>query len=444
MNMSLASLDHLATLDADRQLKRAMSMAVCVVAALGFGLGTTLALIPISSAVVAVGEISVASHVKKIAHPRGGVIAAIPVSNGDRVRAGQLLLRLDTSVSAASVSMVNENVYQLMARTARLRAERDALDAIPFPAELLTRRRDPVITEAMRAEQRVFELNRAVRRSLRAALAQQIHQAEQAIRGYGVQVDAYRKQSALIAEEQAAYQKLWEKQLTTLRRVNEINRVAVGLDGSAAATQTSAAQMKARIAQLREQMIVIDQDARSKAGAELGPVETRLTELRQDQVVATDTNTRNLLKAPYDGVVDKLAFATIGGVIQAGETIMEIVPDRDPFIVSARVRPADIDQLQKDMDVSLRFSAFNMQTTPQIAGRLIRIGANRAIDDDGKSASYFPVEIAISQREQHRLGALKLRAGMPVEAFIRTGDRTLLGYLVKPLRDQLTRAFREN
>lgn len=412
-----------------------------VLAALVLGLGAPLALIPVAGAVIASGEVSVASHVKKIAHPHGGVIAEIPVSNGTRVKAGQLLMRLDTNVSSASAEMTVESIDQLRAREARLRAERDALPAIDFPSDLLAREAEPLVARAISEERRIFVLDRQTLSGQRAAIEAQIAQASNASGNYRTQADVYREQAALIAEERKANDQLWEKRYTTLQRRNELARAAVGLGGSVASAEAQASQLGSKVAELRQQMIVIAQDARAKAGAELAQVQSKLIELKQNNVVAQDANERNLIRAPYAGVVDKLAFTTIGGVIPAGETIMEIVPDRDPYIVSAKVNPADIDQLTTGQKVMIRFSAFNSRTTPELEGRLTKIGADRTVDAQ-HNAAFYTVEVEVLPNELRKLGSLKLRPGMPAEAFIQTGSRTMLSYLAKPLADQFARAFR--
>lgn len=423
------------------RLDSALGKSRLLLAAAALGLGAPLALIPISGAVIANGEVTVASRVKKIAHPGGGVIAAIPVSNGTRVRAGQLLMRLDTNVSAASAAMTVESIDQLLAREARLRAERDALGTIAFPPALLARQAEPLVAHALAEERRIFALDRASIAGQRAALQAQIAQARKGVGSYRVQADVYRQQEALIAEERTANDALWEKRYTTLQRRNELARAAVGLHGSVATAEAQASQLSSKIAELRQQMLLVSEDARRQAGAELAQVQTRLIELKQNNIVAQDANERNLIRAPYAGVVDKLAFTTIGGVVPAGETIMEIVPDRDPFIVTARVGPRDVDHLGPGQPVMLRFSAFNARTTPEIAARLSKIGADRTIDAQ-RGLAFYPVEIEISKSELRKLGGLKLRAGMPAEAFIQTGSRTLLSYLLKPLTDQFARAFR--
>ncbi len=422
-------------------LAQTLGRARLILGATVLGLGLPLALVPISGAVIASGEVGMTTHVKKIAHPRGGVIAEVAVSNGTRVRAGQVLMRFDSNVSAANAAMTVESIDQLLARQARLRAERDALGGIAFPADLLVRAAKPMVAAAMAEQRRVFAINRAALSGQRAAIAAQVAQAHQAAGSYRVQADVYRQQEVLIAEERTANDALWEKRFTTLQRRNELARAAVGLHGSVASAQAQAAQLGSKVAELREQLFVIEQDARRQAGAELAQVESRLVELRQGNVVAQDANDRNTIRAPYAGVVDKLAFTTIGGVVPAGETIMEIVPDKDPLMVTARISPADVDQIRAGQEVILRFSAFNAGTTPEITGSLSRIGADRTVDPQ-HGLAFYPVEIAILPGELEKLRPLRLRAGMPAEAFVQTGSRTLLGYLTKPLGDQFARAFR--
>ena len=436
--LALPFRDHVVPVN---NLEKTLRKSRLVLAAIVFGIGAPMALIPISSAVIASGEVTVASHVKKIAHPHGGVIAEIPVSNGTRVHAGQLLMRLDTNVSSASAEMTVESLDQLLAREARLHAERDSRGSIEFPPALLARQNDPLVARAIAEEKRIFQLNRAAVAGQRAALQAQIAQANKSIGSYIEQADVYSQQEALITEERKANDELWEKRYTTLQRRNELARAAIGLHGSVASAQAQASQMNSKVAELRQQIIVVEEDARRQAGAELAQVQGKIIELRQNNVVAQDTNERNTIRAPYDGVVDKLAFTTIGGVVPAGETIMEIVPDHDPLIVTAKVSPTDIDELVPGQKVTLRFSAFNSRTTPEIEAKLTKIGADRTVDQQ-RGVSFYTVEIEISDSELRKLGELKLRPGMPAEAFIQTGARSMLNYLMKPLSDQFARAFR--
>jgi HlyD family secretion protein len=422
-------------------LKKIMRRSKLAMILLTLGFGSALALIPISGAVIARGEVNVASGNKKIAHPHGGVITSIPVSNGDRVLKGQLLLSFDTNVSSASAMMTMQSIDQLLGREARLRAERDGSRDISFPAMLTSRSSDDEVASIMSDERRSFALGRQAIASQRSAIGQQIRQSEHSIRGYNTQADVYRNQEVIIAEEKSANDQLWEKGYTTLQRRNELHRAAEGLRGNVAAAETSGAQIRSRIAELQERSVALEDNARRLAGESLLEVQSKLTELRQSNVVTQDTNSRNIVRAPYAGIVNKLAFTTIGGVIAAGETIMEIVPDKDALIVTARVDPQDVDKLRSSNNVMLRFSSFDLQTTPQISGTLTKISADRTVDPQ-LGIAFYSVEVTITNAELAKLGPLKLRPGMPVEAFFKTGDRTLLAYLLKPLSDQIVRAFR--
>lgn len=423
----------------ERNLKRGMTLVVALVVGLG-GLAATL---PMASAVVAPGEVTVESHIKRIGHPTGGVIADVLVKDGDRVRAGQILMRLDSTVTGADATMTGESVDQLRARQARLSAERDGLSVIAFPRELTSRRGDPQIARLMREEERNFALRRQALDGQAAELSERVRQSDAEISGYGVQAQAANDQGKLIDEELVAARDLWQKHYSTLSRLNTLERSAVSLRSDEAAAQTSASQARAKIAEIREQAISLRQDFRSQAGTDLSDVQAKLSELLQRKVAADDTNARNVLRAPQAGVVDKLAYTTIGGVIPANETIMEIVPDTDRMVVSATVKPSDIDQVREGETASLRFSAFNTRTTPQIYGKVDRVAADRTTDQK-TGAAFYSVQVTIAPAELRRLGELKLKPGMPVETFIQTGERTMLGYVVKPLRDQLERAFRQN
>lgn len=428
--------------DPQEGLRRNLRLGLVTVAALVFGVFGLAALVQIAGAVVAYGDVSVESRVKKVAHPTGGVVADVLVHEGDRVRKGQPLIRFDTTVSGAAADLSGASLEQLLARRARLTAERDGLGGIAWPDEL-TRSDAPRARAAMAEEDRLFRIRQGARAGQQAQVGERVRATQQEIGSLEAQLAAARRQSALIEPERAGMRKLWDKGLATLNRVNQLERSAVDLEGGAASLRAQIAQARARIAELRQSAIQIDQDARSAAGVELADVLARLNDQQARTVAADDTFDRSVVRAPADGVVDKLAFNTVGGVIPATETIMEIVPDSDRMVVEAKVGVADIDQLHLGQAAMLRFSAFNLQTTPEIAGTLTRIAPERTVDERS-GATFYKVRLVVAEGEQRKLGGLKLVPGMPVEAYIRTGDRSLLSYVTKPLRDQLSRSFREN
>lgn len=428
--------------DPAAQLRRYVRMGGVVMAMLVFGLGGLAAVVQLTSAIVAFGDVTAESGVRRLAHPTGGVIATIEVRNGDKVKAGQVLMRFDTTVSGVGSEVAAKSLDELLAQQARLRAERDELPAIAWPADLLTSR-SPAAQAAMASESRLFSLRRAARLGQQAQLRQRVAQLESQISSYRTQIGASRSQSALIEPERDGMRSLYAKKLVTVNRMNELERTAVALTANAASLEANIAQARAQISEVRSQAITLAQDARSQAGVELAEVTARVADSRVRKASAGDTFDRSLIRAPQSGTVDKLAYNTIGGVVPAAQTIMEIVPDTDRMTVEAKVSPADIDQVRSGQPATLRFSAFNMRTTPEVGGTVKIVSAER-VNDDRTGTSYYTVRLEIPPAELAKLGDLKLVPGMPVEAFIQTGRRSMLSYLFKPIADQLSRSFRQS
>lgn len=415
-------------------------MALC--GTLVLGLGGLAAFLPMTGAVIGPGEVTVAGHVKEIGHPSGGVVADILVRDGDHVSADQPLMRLDTTVSGAAVTFTGENVDQLLARAARLTAERDDAGVIAFPRELTGRAADPNIAALMEEERRTFALRRDARRAMTAQLGQRIDQTRADVASSQTKAASFADQAALIGDELVATRKLYEKRYTTLDRLNALERSASGLAAEARSARESAVAGAARIGELRLQMGSIGADARSAAASELMDVQARISELRRAQVAADDSYARAVIRAPQSGVVDKLAFRTVGGVVPAGQTILELVPDNERLIVEATISPVDIDQVHTGQKAVVRFSAFSARTTPELEGRVTHVSADRTDDHQTRSA-FYRVTITLDEAELAKLDGLALRPGMPAETFIQTRQRTMLSYILKPLADQLARAFRE-
>lgn len=427
----------------ERSLRKEVRTGLILCGALVFGLGGLAACLPLTGAVIAPGEVTVSTYVKEIGHPSGGVIANIMVRDGDHVKKGQPLLRLDTRVSEATAGYTGENVDQLLARAARLAAERDQAGHITFPAELVRRAADPNITALMDQERKTFALRREARRSLAAQLGQRMSQAQADVASSRTKAQSFTDQAALINDELDATRKLYEKRYTTLDRLNALQRSASGLAADARSAREGAISGAARMGELRLQVQSIEADARSTAAAELMDVLSRISELRRAQVAADDTFERAIIRAPQAGVVDKLAFRTVGGVVPPGQTILELVPDDENMIVEATVSPVDVDQVRAGQKATVRFSAFSTRTTPELTGTVMHVSADRT-DDKTTHSAFYRVTVALDRGEIARLGQLRLRPGMPAETFIQTGRRTMLSYILKPLSDQLARAFREN
>jgi HlyD family secretion protein len=426
----------------ERSIRRHLAAGIVVVLLVGCGVGGWAATTEFAGAVIASGRLIVDSNVKKVQHPTGGIVAELRVHEGDRVTAGEILIRLDETQIRATVSMITKNLDELTVRQARLEAERESANQVDFPKDLLDRVGDPAVARAVAGERRLFELRRAARSGQKAQLGERIGQLRQEIDSLAAQAAAKDKEIALIKQELAGVRDLWQKNLVPLARLTALARDAARLDGERGQLIGYSAQAKSKITETELQVIQIDEDMRSDVGKELAEIRGKISELVERQAAAEDQLKRVDLRAPQDGRVHQLEVHTVGGVIGPGEPVMLIVPDADKLTIEARIAPQDIDQLHVGQAAILRFSSFNQRTTPELDGEVALISADLS-QEQRTGASYYMVHITPKVGQIARLEGLKLVPGMPVEAFIQTSNRTVLSYLVKPLRDQASRAFRE-
>jgi len=423
-------------------MRRHLLVAAVVVSILLVGVGGWGATAVISGAVVASGSLVVDSNVKKVQHLTGGIVGELRVRDGDRVRAGDIVVRLDETVAHANLAIVSKGLDELMARKARLESERDGSDEIVFPAQLLAGPGDPDRAAAMDSERKLFNLRRTARSGQKAQLQERVAQRQEEITGLTAQQNSKAKETGLIERELAGVRELWKQNLVQLTRLTALEREAARLDGERGQLIAAAAQAKGKIAETALQILQIDQDIASDVAKELREVDGKIGEFIERKVAAEDQLKRIDIRAPQDGTVFQLAVHTVGGVITAGDPIMLIVPEADNLSVEVKANPQDIDQLQLNQKAILRFTAFNVRTTPEIEGIVTRISADTS-SDQRTGQSYYTIRIAMAADQLERLGDVKLLPGMPVEAFVQTGDRTMLSYLIKPLHDQFMRAFRE-
>lgn len=398
------------------------------------------AFVPIGGAVIGTGQIGVESRVKRIAHPTGGVIVEIPVANGEHVEKGQLLMRLDDRVTGADATYSNLSVEQLLAQRGRLEAERLGASTIRYPAALQIAE-TPSARLAMEDEQRLFAIRRSEGAQLQAQLRARIAQLAEEIEGYRAQIASLRSQRTLIEPERQSVRELWDQQLVTISRLNQLERTAADLEGRIAALQAQIASTRARITEAQEQAIQLRESRRAEAGQRLAEVNTTLNQQQTRSIAADDQQVRSEIRAPYSGTVEKIAYTAVGDVVRPAEPIMEIVPDADEMVVEAMISPDDIDQVRTGQQAVVRFTSFNVAATPEVEGVVTYVAADRSENPQAHQA-FFVTRIALDQAELRREG-LDLRSGMPAEVHIQTGSRSLLSYIFKPLRDQFARAFRD-
>lgn len=428
---------------AQAAIRRHLAQALGLSSALVLGVGSWAVLTQIAGAVIAPGQLVVESEVKKVQHPTGGVVGELRVREGARVRAGEVLVRLDETQTRAGLDIVLKALDELAARQARDEAERDGAAAIAFPEDLSARAGyDRTVANLLEGERRLFAARLSGREGQKAQLRERVAQLRQEITGLTEQAGAKTREIALIGTELKGVRELYEKNLVPYARVTALERDAARLEGERGQLTASTAAARGKITETQLQILQVDSDMRTEVGKDLSEIRAKWSELVEKRVAAEDQLKRVDLRAPQDGVVHQMTVHTVGGLVIPSEPAMLIVPSSDQLAVEVRIQPQDIDSVQLDQRAVLRFSAFNQRTTPEIDGQVTRVSAD--VSQDPKTGlSYYTVRIGVAEAERARLGNLRLVPGMPVEAFLQIGERSVISYLTKPLTDQIAKAWRE-
>jgi HlyD family secretion protein len=411
------------------------------------GVGGWATTTPLAGAVIAAGTIVVESNVKKVQHPTGGIVGQILVKEGNEVEAGQVVLRLDDTVTKATLGVVQSQLDELTAREARLLAERDDAPAMTFPEQLLGRRGQSSAATVMAGEEKLFESRRTARTGQRAQLRERVAQTNEEIRGLSAQLAAKESELGLIGKELAGVAELYSKNLVSISRYTLLQREQARVQGERGQFIADIARARGKISETELQIVQLDQDFRTEVLKDLREAQGKIAELKERVTAAQDQLKRVDLRAPQAGIVHQLAVHTVAGVIGNGETIMQIVPRADELVVEAKVAPSDIDQVAVGAEAVVRVMAGNQRTTPMITGRLTRVSADLTREQQQNSAqpppAFYTVRITLPPEEVTRLKDIRLVPGMPAEVFIQTHERTPLAYLLKPLQEQIARTFRE-
>ena len=415
------------------RLTAGIGLIVLLFASFGVWAATT----PIAGAVIASGLVVVESNIKKVQHAAGGIVSAIYVKNGDRVTAGDILVSLDETQARANLGIVASQLVQLVARKARLEAERDRSTAIRFPADFAKMSDDAA--DIAQGEKRLFDARLTAMKGQIAQLRERVGQLRQEIKGLTAQRDAKDQEVELMNEELERLEGMRKKDLVPVTRTLAAQRDLTKLKGEWGALVAQIARAQGQISETELQIINVEQTFLTNSSKELREIEARIGELLERRIAADDLLKRIHLRAPQSGTVHDLSVHTVGGVIGPSETVMSIVPSQDVLSVEARVATSDIDQVHIGQKATLRFPAFNQRTTPEVHGTVTRIGADLSKEAQTNSV-FFTARISVDDLDTSHF---KLVPGMPVEVYIATGERTALSYLVRPLTDQVTKAFRE-
>ncbi len=414
---------------------------LCVLLLVG-GFGAWGATTPIMGAVIASGRVEVAQNRQVVQHLDGGVVAEILVEEGDQVEQGDLLLRLDAEALQSELAVVEGQLLEILARRARLEAEESGAQELRFHS-LLLETENPVAEELMAGSERTFRRGiETAEREIEQLRRQQDQIAEQ-VEGIHAQQVAIERQIELIGQELEAQQSLLDRGLAQSARVLELEREQANLEGRLGELTAAAAQAETRSSELEVSVGRIEAQRRQEASSalrDLGFNEIELTEQRQALLTKLE---RLDMRAPVSGVVYGMQVFAPRSVIRAADPVLYLVPQDRPLIIASQVEPIHVDQIHTGQEVTLRFSAFDQRQTPELKGHVTQVSAD-AFQDQNSGMSFYRVDLEIDEGELAKLpDGMVLIPGMPAEAFIRTGERTPLSYLLKPLTDYFAKAFRE-
>ncbi|MBK1618576.1 hemolysin secretion protein D [Lamprobacter modestohalophilus] len=433
--------------------ERLFGLLILLVAFGGFGLWSAVA--PIDSAAVAPGIVTVESSRKTVQHFDGGFVDEILVTEGDQVEAGQLLVKLDGTQVRAQLEIARGQYYALLAEEARLIAERDGAEQIRFPAELTNRLSDPRVAEptdplidprvkdAVAGQKRLFENRRTALQNEKQMLGKRIEQLREQIRGYESLAENWGQRASLYRQEIDALNQLFEKGFSDNSRLREYERFEAEVLGEKSQHEASLAGNKLKIIETELQIVQLERDFDTEVAERLQQVQPEIADLKERIQALSDTVRRTEIRAPVSGSVVGLTVHTEGGIVEPRQRILGIVPQGMELIVEARVSPQDIDRVSPGLDAEIRFTAFNQADTPTVPGQVLTVSGDR-ITDESTGQPYFLARIRVSEDGMESLQGRTLLPGMPADVMIKTGARTLLEYLTKPITDRLATAFRED
>ena len=428
---------------------RKLNLVGCTALVVAFGgVGGWASTTNIAGAVIASGTVVVESAVKKVQHLSGGIVGEILVHEGSQVEAGQVVMRLDDTLTRATLGVVQSQLDLYIAREARLLAERDGLGTVTFPEA--TRDTPPrrAAENAIAGEERLFQARRDGRVGQRGQLRERIAQLREEINGLAAQQQSKETEIKYIGEELVGIFELYKKNLVTSDRYVKMQRDQVRLQGEHGQLIADIARSRGKIAETELQILQLDQDFRTEVLKDLRETQAKIAELQERANAAEDELKHTEIRAPQAGTVYQLQVHTIGGVIGKGDTLMQIVPRADVLIVEAKIAPQDIDQVAVGAAVRMRINAGNRRTTPELGGRVTMVSPDltrnsEAAPKAAQGQQYYMTRVSFSKTDLKSIGDLRLVPGMPAEVYIQTQDRTPLDYLLKPLHEQIARTFRE-
>ncbi|WP_411889317.1 HlyD family type I secretion periplasmic adaptor subunit [Yoonia sp. SDW83-1] len=423
--------------------KRHMTVGLIALVILVGGFGTWSVMAQITGAVITSGQIEVDRNRQVVQHPDGGVVEEILVDEGDTVEAGALLIRLDPSVLQSELAVVEGQLFEILARRGRLEAERDNLDRPVFDAVLLEA--DNADAETLiNGQIRLFEARLESSKRAVEQLTQQRAQIASQLNGIEAQQTALSTQRDLIARELTDQQSLLDRGLAQASRVLALQREEADLLGRVGELTAQAAQAAERMTEIEIQILGLSTSRREEAITRLRDLQFNELELSERRRTLRRQLDRLDIRAPVSGIVYGLQVFAEQSVIRPADPVLFLIPQDRPLVIATEVQVIDIDQIHLGQEVTLRFSAFDQRRTPELKGEVTLISAD-AFQNENSGLSYYRAEVQLNDGEIDKLPSdMTLIPGMPVEAFVRTAERSPMQYLLKPLADYFAKAFRES
>ncbi|QRM54610.1 HlyD family type I secretion periplasmic adaptor subunit [Sinorhizobium sp. BG8] len=407
------------------------------------GITAWASLTRINGAVVASGIIEVASNRQVVQHLTGGVVGKIFVQDGDTVKAGDVLMRLDDAFDRSELTVIEGQLFSLMGMASRLKAEQDEKNEISFDPELIAvAKTNGEAAEIIEGQTRLMKARKDTRDKQIAQLEEKKVQIAKQNEGLDSRIAALKTQLTLIGQELDAQNKLLAQSLTNASRVLQLQREEAEIKGTISQAQSNIAENAGRVAEIEIGILNIDSEVREEATTSLREIEAKIAELKENRAAKLETLSRMDITAPVPGVVLGMQVHALRSVIRAADPLLYIIPQESDLVISTQISPTQIDQVRVGQTAHIRFGAFDHRSTPEVFGHVTKVAAD-VLSDQRTGATYYKAEIKPDAGELAKLGDKHVMPGMPVETFIQTTERSPLEYLVKPLADYFAKAFRE-
>ena len=423
--------------------RTAQTIGLIALFALVFGFGAWAAFTNIAGAVIAAGEVDVETREQVVQHPDGGVVGEIMVKDGDVVEAGDVLLRFDDTLQRSESIILDGQYWELVARRNRLEAEQFGQDSVDFDPRLIEKAKtDPAIKVIVDGQTSLFDTRIRALNETTEQLRERQAQIARQIEGAEAQATALSRQNELIEQELEGQQRLFDQGLAQLNRLLSLQREQARLQGEVGSLMASIAEFRGKVAEIEIQIVQATTQRQEQAITQVRDIQYQENQVREQLASINEQLSRMEVRAPIAGTVYGSTVFARRAVVSPAQPILYILPSDVEFVFNARIEPIHVDEVYPGQAATLRFSAFNTRTTPEIDGHVVKVSAD-AILDERTGLSYFPVELALNEGEDAKLDGLTLVPGMPVEAYIKTYERTPLNYLVKPMEDYFAKSLRE-